>query len=327
MAVTTTTVQTDRILAELIHEELGKAPAARTVALNHCCFDSIAGEPGLTKNYPRNARLAAAAAGTEGTDITATTTLSLATQLSLTCTEGAVQRSDVTYKTMERRIPGFRPGTAVTAAIASGDGALLSLLAEDFARLWVSCMEKVETDAMALLDDFSTVVGTTTNNFTLAQAEAARLALTDGEMGMESQWVYLLAPAQVADIRNEIAITSGGAAGGVWSTDIQSIVAMNPSIETTGLVGLLFGHPVYQTSTSVNPDPNSGDDVAGALLVSGQGQAPNASHGALVFLEGNEPKFLPENDASARHVECVVTYEYALGERYDEAGVSIITDA
>ena len=326
MAVTTSTVQTDRILPELINEQLGPASRARVVALNHCSLDSIAGLPTKTKAYPRAADDGAASSATEGTDITATTTMSLGTQLTLSVTEGAGVRSDVTNTTVERRAPGLS-GQALIDAVLAGDGRVLSIFAEEFARHNVMAMEKVETDVMALLDDFSTSVGSTGVNFSLADAESAMYQLTNLETGRENQWVFLLAPIQVSDLRNEIAISSGGAVGPIWSTDIQSITSMNASLPVNGLAGSLFGIPVYQTATSVNPSPNGGADEAGALLVSGMGRGPNDMPGALQFLEGNPIKYTFEYDASARHTELVTTYEYAVGERFDDFGVSIITDA
>lgn len=323
---TTATTYTDRILTELINERVAAASQARVVALNHCSFDSIAGEPSFTKAYPRFSDLGAASSASAGTDISANTELTMGTQLAVTVSEISGTKSTVLDTAMERKMPGMS-GVALTSAIREGNASVLGIFAEEFARHYAMSMEAVEVAVMALLDDFTTSVGTTTVDFDLAQAESALYQLTNKETGRESDWVYLLAPIQVSDLRRDVAINGGGAGGAVWSTDIQSIVNVNPGLETMGLVGSLFGVPVYQTATSTNPSPNGGADEAGALLISGGGRNPDDRPGALLFLEGDSHKYDIERDASLRATELVTTYTAGVGERFDDGGISIITDA
>lgn len=327
MAVTTSSVgnYADRILPELINERLAPASRAPIVALNHCTTDSLAGLPTKTKAYPKALDDGAASAATEGTDITATTTMDLGTQLVLTVSEGAGVRSDITNTAIERRMPGLS-GQALISAINAHSPQVLEIFAEEFARHTAMMLEKAETDVCALLDDFTTSVGNTGVDFSLADAESAIYQMTNLEFGFENRWVFLLAPVQVSDIRKEIAITGGGAGGAVWSSDIQSIMNLNPNLSANGLVGQLFGVPVYQTATSVNPSPNAAADEAGALLISGMGTSASESQGALLFLEGNAPKYTWEHDASARTTELVSVYEYAVDSHLD-MGIAIVTDA
>jgi hypothetical protein len=323
---TTATTYTDRILAELINEQVAAASLARVVALNHCSFDSIAGEPTFAKAYPRFSDLGAASSASAGTDISANTELTMGTQLVLTVSEIAGTKSTILDTAMERKMPGMS-GVALVNAIREGNASVLGIFAEEFARHYQMTMEAVEVAVMALLDDFSTSVGTSGVDFDLAQAESAVYQLTNKETGRESDWCFLLAPVQVSDLRRDIAINGGGAGGSVWSTDIQSITSLNPGVEQTGLVGALYGIPVYQTATSTNPSPNTGANEAGALLVSGGGRGPNDRPGALMFLEGDLPKYDIQRDASLRATELVTTYSAAVGERFDDGGISIITDA
>lgn len=327
MAATTSTTYTNSILAELINERIMDAALARVVALQHCSADSIAGLPTFSKAYPRLADLGAASAASEGTDLTATTTLSQGTQLALTVSEGAAVFSTVTDRAIERKIPGVSGMTLVEALDGPNRGAVLAIFAEEFARHRNMLFEKVEVDVMALLDDFSTSVGTSGVDLAIANMESAIYQLTNKETNREDDWAFLLAPIQVSDLRNQIAVTGGGFGGSVWSSDVQSIINMNPSIVTNGLVGSFWGIPVYQTATSTNPSPNTGANEAGALMVSGGGRGPDDRPGALMFLEGNAPKYRYEVDVTARHTELVSTYEYAVGERADDMGISIITDA
>lgn len=327
MAATTSTTYTNRILTEEIHARALEASLARVVALNHCSFDSIAGMPTKSKAYPRLSDLGAAAAASEGTNLTATTTLAEGTQLSLSVTEAAAVFSTVTDTAIERRIPGVNAANLVEALDGANRGAVISFFAEEFMRHYQMCMEKAEVDVMALLDDFSTSVGTSGVDFSASDAESAIYQLTNKETNREMDWVFLLAPIQVSDLRKEIALTGGGLGGGVWSSDVQSIINRNPSVEQTGLVGSFWGIPVYQTATSTNPSPNTGANEAGALMVSGGGRSPDDRPGALVFLEGQEMKYRFQPDITERHTELVTIYEYAVGERADDMGISIITDA
>ena len=104
---------------------------------------------------------------------------------------------------------------------------------------------------------------------------------------------------------------------------LRSIMSHRPDSSRMGLRGALWGIPVYETSDTVNPDPNSGADVAGALMLIDGPEGP----GALQGLERGPLVNYFELNGSLRSIELTSKYEAAVGERMDEGGVSIITDA
>lgn len=326
MAVTQVSTQTDRVLAEIIAAKLLNASYPEIVASRHINVDmDMIGQPATAKAYPRLADDGAAGTASEASDITDVTTASLGTQLVLTPTEAAAIRFDLTDKVARKRAPGI---ASVHEALDTRNmPALFAIFGEEIMRQYKACYEKLEVDVMALLDDFSTTAGSSGVNMSLANARAALLSLTNKETGRQGDWAWVLAPVQVSDLIDEIAITGGGMGGGVWTTDIQSIVNARPGLDPDGLVGGLFGIPVYQTSTSTNPSPNSGADEAGALMVRGVGHPEGDRPGALCMLIGEPIHTRFDVDVSKRETEIITIWEYAVGERADDFGISIITDA
>lgn len=327
MALTTTTTQTDRILAEIIATRVLSGSYPTLVLTPHANLDfDLVGAPASAKAYPRLADDGAAASVNEGSDASTVTTASMGTQLLNTPGE-VYMRFDVTDKVMKKRVPGFDP-TALRSVLDSGDvGALLGLFSEEVMRARKAVFEKLEVDLMALTDDFGTTVGTSGSNVTLANIESSIYQLTKKETGNADRWAFFLDPIQISDLRSEIALTSGGLGGGVWTGDVQSITSVKPTLLTTGLQGALFGIPVYVTANSVNPHPNSAADEAGCLMVRGEGHPETGLPGAFVVTVSDDfhPRFDP--DVSGRLCEVYGFMEYAVGERADDMGISIITDA
>lgn len=326
MTVTTTTTQTDRILAEIIAARTLGASYPEIVLSKHVNYDmDMVGAPATAKAYPRLSDLGAAGSATEGSDIDTVTSMAMGTQLVLTPSEAAAIRSDLTDQVARKRAPGI---ASVHEAIDSMNvAALFAIFGEDIMRQRKACYEALEVALMALLDDFSTVVGTSGVSFSLANARAAILGLTNKETGRQNDWGFFLAPAHVDDIVNEVAIVGGGMGGGVWSTDVQSVTSGRAGLDPDGLVGALFGLPVFQTATSTNPSPNSGANEASALLVRGVGHPEGDRPGALTVLVGNDMHTRFQGDASKRETEIITVYEFAAGERADDYGISIICDA
>jgi hypothetical protein len=84
---------------------------------------------------------------------------------------------------------------------------------------------------------------------------------------------------------------------------------------------------VFELSPSPNPLPNSGADVAGALMCRGVGAPDVGQVGAIVMLEGKPLEVVCDYDVTLRAAEVLVVWEYAVAEIKDSHGVSIITDA
>ena len=326
MAVTTTTTQTDRILAEIIEQVALPGSYPEIVLAKHVNVDpDLIGKPASAKSYPRLADDGAAGTATEGTEVTTVTTASMGTQLVLTPTEAAAIRFDLTDQTARKRAPGL---ATVHEAIDSLDiPRLLEIFGEEVMRQRKACMEKLEVDLWALTDDHSTSVGTSGQDVTLAVVRSAILAMTNKEIGRFIDWALALAPVHVDDLVAEIAITGGGKGGAVWSTDIQSIVAARPGMSTDGLLAAVFGIPVIQGSTSVNPSPNGGADEAGVLFVRGVGHPRGPRPGTYVQLIGNDIHTRFEGSITKRETKIVTIWEYAAGERADDMGITVIGDA
>lgn len=327
MALTTTTTQTDRILAEVIAPTpLGAAyPNLVVSKLINYDMDFI-NEAATAKAYPRLADDGPGTTVAENADASTISTASLGTQLVNTPGE-VYKRFDLTFATLENRMPGLSPDS-LRAAINSNDYAALSaLFAEEVGRGRKSLMESLEVDSFALLDDFSTTVGSTGVNITLSNTEQALYQMTKKETGAPERWVYVADPIHLSDLRQEIAITSGGMGGGAWTSDIQSILKLNPSLAVDGLQGALWGVPFYVGSNSVNPHPNAGEDEAWALFVRGVGHPTRGLPGAIACTFKQEFYVMFDPDKSARSCEVLCFQKYAIGERADDMGISGISDA
>lgn len=172
-----------------------------------------------------------------------------------------------------------------------------------------------------LVDNFSTVVGTTTVDATAANfldaITANEIAHTPGPL------LAVLHPVQWGDIRKDLALSTGGAIQFMAAT--QELVAYRG----TGFVGSLAGVDVI-TSTFV-PTANAGADRAGGMF----------GRGALLWADGTIPtegdpnqvviagKVLFERVRAGKSgLTAYVSHRYlGVVEGIDGFGVSIITDA
>ena len=170
-----------------------------------------------------------------------------------------------------------------------------------------------------LVDNFSTVVGTTTVDATAANfldaITANEIAHTPGPL------LAVLHPVQWGDIRKDLALSTGGAIQFMAAT--QELVAYRG----TGFVGTLAGVDVI-TSTFV---PTTGPDRAGGMF----------GRGALLWADGTIPtegdpnqvviagKVLFERVRAGKSgLTAYVSHRYlGVVEGIDGFGVSIITDA
>lgn len=328
MAVTTASTYSNIILNEVLREGALRALLPKAVALQFCNKDSIDGAPSLTVEYPVNSDLGAAAAATEGVDFSTTTTLSLGTSVSVTPTEAAVARADITSRALRRRVPGVSNDALFDRLMAGDMSQILPLLGEEAARLANMVVEKAEADLCALYDDASRTVGTSTSDLTIANMLTAIYKMKEGEPEHES-WVFAMHPQQTLDIQTVLLDAGTGGDGPAWYQQADAgMINMLPDNQRTGFRGSFLGVPYYETSPSVNILPNTGADVAGALLAVGVGRpGAGAQNGAHVFVEGHPMRFVLDLDASARTVELLCIWEYGVAELRDLHYVSIVTDA
>lgn len=328
MALSTTTTQASNILNEILHDRILKALTPKSVVTQLFNHDSIDGAASLAKEYVKLADDGPATAGTEGNDFTTITTMGFDTTVTVTPTEAAVARADLTTRAMRRESPGMT-ADEVYGKFQSGDlMGLANLLADKAERLYRMCAEKLEVDACACIDDYSDTVGTSTQDLTIANMLDAIYKLEANEPEHEA-FAWILHAEQVNTIRSLLlAQAAASASAGLWVAQADaSLVNFNIDAAKNGLKGSFLNIPVYQPSNSVNPLPNAGADVAGALIAVGQGRPGEGLRGPNVILEGHAPTFLIDVDPSARSVELLCIHEYAIGEITDAHGVSIITGA
>lgn len=327
MAITSASTYSNVILNEVLAEAPMKALTPKVVCWNHYNQDSIDGAASLSKEYTKLADLGAAAAATEGTDFTSTTTLSLDSSITVTPTEAAVARADITTRAIRRKYPGVN-SDAVFGAVANGDfSAILGLLEEEAMRLSAMLYEKAETDCIALLDDFTDTAGSTGVDIDVSVFLTALFKLEQNEPE-HGEFVALLDIEQIRTLRSDLTSNGATADGVVWMQQADaSVVNYIDDVSKNGLKGSLLGIPMFQLAPSLSLSVNAGADVGGALIARGSGAPGQGQRGPCVFLEGHPIKFLVDVDASARTIELIGIWEYAVAEHTDAHGVSIITDA
>lgn len=325
MALTTTTTRASVMLSEILSEVALEPLTPKLVFLPLINQDTMDGESALTKKYPKKSDLGPATAATEGTDFTTVTTLGYDTAISATPVEAAVARADVTTRALRRKVPGISNAAIFDRILNCDFRGILGLMQDEARSLGRMVQEKMEKDACALLDDASTSVGSTGVDLTVANLLLS-IALLDANECEHDDRIFVMAPIQTSDLRTAL-LSLSSASSSVWANQADAgVVNVSRDLSNNGLQGSFLGIPWYQTSPSVNPLPNSGADVAGALLCRGRGK-PTDQRGAHVYLEGHPPAFLVDIDASARTVELIDIAEYAIVEHTDPHYISIITDA
>lgn len=326
MTTTTTTIGA-AIFNEVMSDRALRHLAPKSVVVNHINYDSIDGDAALSKEYRKHADLGAATAATQGVDFTTVTDASFATTITATPTEAAVVRMDVTSAALRRGVPGFS-AQQVFDALASGDYSAIMSIAEEYAeRMGLAIAEKIESDAIALLDDFTDTAGASGSDFSLANFLEAIYDLEGNEPSHED-FALFLDQEQVRNIRTELTAGTGASLATPLAGALDvSVLNQRNDVSRNGFKGGLLGVPVYQLSPSLRLTANAGADVVGALMARGDGTPDGGQRGALVMCEGHPLQWLVDFDASARTVELIAIQEYAMVEHTDEHGVSVITDA
>lgn len=328
MALTTTGTRSSVMLSAILNDVALEPLTPKLVFWNLINHDDMDGEPALTKSYPKKTDVGPAGPATEGVDFTNSTALGYDAAINLTPVESAVMRVDITTRAMRRKFPG-ETSVALAGRMLDGDfRGLLGMLEEEARTITKSLQEKAERDCTAQLQNASTTVGSTGVDLSVANLLLA-IADLEGNEPEHEDFVFCMAAQQTADLRTALLSTSSASSATWFAQADASFLNFHPDAPRNGLKGSFLGIPWYQTSPSVNPLPNSGADVAGALLCRGVGRpgAPGSLRGAHVFLEGAPPYFLLDIDPSARAIEMLGIWEYAVGEITDPHYVSIVTDA
>jgi len=170
--------------------------------------------------------------------------------------------------------------------------------------------DKLDVDITALLDNFSSVVGSTTVDLTLANILSAIFTLEAADA--PKPFTAVFHPVQVADLRSGLNSASNAPyrSEGIRSGTNELGPAGN------GFAGEWFGLPVH-FSTNV-ATVNAAADRGGAVF---------SVNYALGMVEKWAAKIVPMYWPPIRGWVLVATAMYGVGEIEDSAGVSVITDA
>lgn len=168
--------------------------------------------------------------------------------------------------------------------------------------------DKLDVDICALLSGFSTGVGATTVDITLAVLLDAIYNLEVNDAASLGALVGVLHPRQTADLRTELEADAAVIYEGKSDASISKA--------TAGYFGSWFGIDVYQ-STNV-ATATAGADRAGGIFVRDY---------ALGMVQKWTAKVEAMRWAPIRGWVLVATAMYGVGEVEDSAGVKVITDA
>jgi len=238
---------------------------------------NITGTPGKTVQVPKYPSITAAAL-TEGTDMSST----------------AVSTSSVTVTVAE---VGAQVLLTDMAAMGAGDPA-----AELGTVLGNAIATKMDKDLLALFDGFSTSLGATTTELTVAYLfQAAATLRANKAMG---RMVGVFHPYQTYALKANLTNTFANPNGG----DLQNEAMRN------GYVGTIAGIDIFE---SANVTIDGSGDAKGAIFT------PEA----LCMALKRDFNIEPQRDASNRAWELNATAIYGVAELDDSYGVEMYFDA
>jgi hypothetical protein len=323
---TTSTTYSTHSLSYILGENAVPANLPNMVVSRLANEVDIDGQPSNTFQVAVHSDLGAASGGTEGTAITSNTALSYASAIQGAVVEGALVRAVVTDNAVATKFPGLAGVSDAMQTLPFEQK--LAVLQPEVDRLAGMCMEKYEDDHCNLLGGFSNTAGASGSDLSTADIFSAIYTFDTLDASNQNR-ALVLTPNQVDELRRDLAVTSGGLGGSLWSAQIDASIFGAGGIPANGLIGSFMGIPVYQYSHSLRTTANAGADVCGALLAIGSGDPTVAGNpvGALMAVRKGGLKVRLEQSAAERGTIVVVSMEYVAVELKDAHGVSIITDA
>lgn len=281
---TTTSTFDDVSLAAIITDEVKDALMAVVVTPALLDFYDLAGQPSKAVKIPKADKFTAAAVA-EGTELANTALTS--TSVTLTASEIGIMAT-ITDVLELSDIPAAHAARLRQLGRAMGD--------------------KLDVDICALFSGFSTAVGTTTVDITLANLLDAIYNLEVNDAGGLGSLVGVLHPRQTADLRTELEADSASIYTNTSPNSLSKAMA--------GYFGSWFGIDIFQ-STNV-PTANAAADRAGAVFVRNY---------ALGIAQKWAAKVEPMRWAPIRGWVLVASAMYGVGEIEDSAGIEVTTDA
>lgn len=332
---TTTTTWAARIATEILARIAIAAHLPLTTLLRMVHTDnSLDGANSGAKDYTVRADLGQGSGGTEGTDLTANTAISMGSSVTATPTEIYADRAIITLINIQRAF-GLTSG-AVDALVENGSREQwMDLLREDVNALVARGIEEAESLMLAELGNVSGSVGSTGVDISVTNLlEAIYTNNTQQPLRPRNERRFLLTMNQVHEI-NVAALTGSGGVNGVWNNQAQiDLFNNNPMFEQgPSIEGAVLKYPVHVYDEELNVTANMGADVVGAFGAFGiPGVAPDDPRlggrcGAMVFAEQQPLTVRFDKDISMRGMEVVANW-YADPALIDDAGLTaIITDA
>lgn len=295
-AETTSTSITEIVNSEVIAEQMIMYGYDEAVLSPLCRVKNLAGLGSATASFPQWEKDATADVTTEGTTTLSNTEL----QTTEVATISAAQVGIL------REVTDFAMATNTL-----GPDGLMRFIVEDGARL---CVLELENDLAALLSGFSDSVGTTGQDFSIANFVEA-LAKLD-TLNARGRKVCVLDDQQAFDLRAAVA-ASGSSVFANSANAAQSVL----NARSDAYVGELFGVPIWLTNLTDTANTNA--DVVGAMFIDGSDRPDYASLGIALLWE---PKvsMVEAPDEVAKKV--AITMAYGCG-RISGFGVDITTDA
>ncbi len=290
MAVTDTGTLTELVYSEMINEAVLMYAHDETVSAAYLNWMDMRGA-----NFGKVGSFVKWVLDT-ATDITnETTALSNetleTTQVSVTAAEIGLRR-DVSDAAVEENVLG----AALFDFIVEDAGTVLGISLED--------------DIVALHTGFSTNVGATTVNLSIANmVEAQAQVRTNGQRG---QLTNILHTQQASDLQSAYAAAV--------STTVNDFFSVVNGIET-GYLGTFMGAPVW--NTGLCDTTNTTADVAGACYIRGDTNPKTAALGGVIT---RDIRVREQRNESARLTEVISTAKWGVGEISDLSGTAIITD-
>lgn len=281
---TTTTTYDDVSYAAIINDDVYDALMAAVVTPQLLDTFDIMNSPSKAVQVPKADKFTAAAVA-EGTE-TPNTPLTT-TKITITASEIGIQAT-VTDVLEVSDIPAAHGARLRQLGRALGD--------------------KMDVDITALFSGFSSSVGTTTVDITLANLLDGIYTLEAADAASLGPLVAVLHPRQTADLRTELEGNNAVIYDGRSDSDLSKAQA--------GYFGSWFGIDIFQ-STNV-PTANAAADRAGGLFVRNY---------ALGMVKKWDARVETLRWAPIRGFVLVATAMYGVGEVEDSAGVAVITDA
>ena len=282
----TTTTYNDTVYAAIIADMVLDALMAHVVTPPLLRKFDLSNQPSLTVNVPKADKFTAAAL-TEGTEVANT----------------ALTTAVVSGTAAEVGIMATITDVLEVSDIAAAHGARLKQLGR-------SIGDKVDVDITALFEAFSTDVGSTTVDLTLANLLSAIYTLEAANA--PKPYVGVLHPVQISDMRTALETNANSP---FQSQGIQAGTnELGPA--GNGFAGSWFGLPLY-FSTNV-PTATAGADRAGGIF---------SANYALGMVEKWASKLVPMYWPPIRGWVLVATANYGVFEIEDSAGVTVLTDA